>query len=107
MPVPTATELNAIEDSILDVPGRRAANRARAELFYGQAGFPDSVRARSAAMVMTALFEDMLTACNDGQTSRIPALESQAQTWAANLRRRDKVNKYEERAELANKMKCP
>jgi serine/threonine-protein kinase len=105
--VVTAEMLNAIEDSILDVPERRAANRSRAELLYEQPAYPDSIRARAAAMVMTALFEDMLAACRASQASKVPPLATQAQTWAANLRKRDRVNKYAERAGLADKMTCP
>jgi serine/threonine-protein kinase len=105
-PVVTDAMLTAIEDSVIENPERRAANRTRAELIYGQRTQPVVIRARAAATVLQAIYEDATEACTANNLSRWTSLKTQAATWADNTKAID-GGKYARRTSLAEEMACP
>jgi hypothetical protein len=102
-----SAQLAALEDTIFDVPARRAVARTRAQSIYQEAANPRNLRGRAAAAVMQAYLQEATTACK--QTPPDLAawrdLRDEAHTWAVNAAGLD--DKYQSQADLTEKMTCP
>jgi hypothetical protein len=102
-----AAQLDALEDTILEGPSRRAVARTRAQALYQESSNPRNLRGRAAAAVMQAYLQDATDACK-----KVPPdltswkdFRDKAHTWAINAAGLD--DKYQDRAALTEEMSCP
>jgi serine/threonine-protein kinase len=77
-------EMNALEDSIYNGQGRRAALRLRAEGIYGSPSNPARIRSRAAVAVLQTILTEHKAACDNQDASGQRSLEAEALAWARN-----------------------
>ncbi len=102
-----SAQLSALEDTIFDTPSRRAVARTRAQSLYQDSAIPRNLRGRAAAAVMNAYLQDATDACKKTppDLAAWKDLRDSAHTWAVNAAGLD--DKYQDRADLTEKMTCP
>ena len=76
--------MNALEDSIYNGQGRRAALRLRAEGIYGSPSNPARIRSRAAVAVLQTILTEHKAACDNQDASGQRSLEAEALAWARN-----------------------